>query len=110
MLEYELHHLNRENRQDGTFIEVLHPEYKEFGQSGRIYTYENFAGNRLTDDSEYDITEFAVMELADDSRLCTYVLVNQTTGAKSNRSSVWVLHEGDWKMIFHQGTRQFNIN
>lgn len=110
MLEYERYHLNRENRQNGKFIDVLHPEYKEFGQSGRIYTYENFVGHRLTDDSEYEITEFAVMELSDNSRLCTYVLLNKTTGTKSNRSSVWIRHNNDWKMIFHQGTRNFNIN
>lgn len=108
MLEYEQYHLNRENRQNGKFIEVLHPDYKEFGQSGRIYKYENFAGYRLTDDSEYKVTAFEVNSLSDDSRLCTYVLINQTTGAKSNRSSVWVLHDNDWKMIFHQGTRHFN--
>ncbi len=110
MLEYELYHLNRDNRQDGTFIEVLHPEYKEFGQSGRIYTYKDFEGRRFTDDSKYEITEFNVQVLSDESQLCTYVLLNQTLGTKTNRSSIWVRYEDDWKMLFHQGTRNFNID
>jgi hypothetical protein len=37
MIESELYHLNRENRQSGQYLKVLHLELKEFDQSGKIY-------------------------------------------------------------------------
>lgn len=31
MIEYELYHIDRENRNSGQYLKVLHPELKEFG-------------------------------------------------------------------------------
>lgn len=33
----EWKHLKPENRESGQFIEVLHPDFKEFGMSGKVY-------------------------------------------------------------------------
>lgn len=103
MLKYEKIHLDVENRRNGKYLEVLHPEYEEFGKSGKRYRKEDFLQNGL-DLSIYEIEEFEVVVLSAESRLCKYVLFNKTDNVRTNRSSVWVLFEGDWKMIFHQGT------
>ncbi|HAR5897232.1 TPA: nuclear transport factor 2 family protein, partial [Staphylococcus pseudintermedius] len=31
-----------ENRESGQFIEVLHPDFKEFGMSGKVYDRSDF--------------------------------------------------------------------
>jgi hypothetical protein len=35
MIEYEYFHLDSENRKNGNFLEILHPDFEEFGQSGK---------------------------------------------------------------------------
>lgn len=104
MLQLEGYHLDKENRKSGKYVEVLHPDFKEYGQSGAIYHLADFKGIPLKDASEYEISKFFVKELSEDNRLCTYTLLNKTTGNESNRSSVWVRVSGDWKLLFHQGT------
>lgn len=104
MINYEKFHLSTENRKNGDYIKVLHPDFKEFGQSGRIFTLSDFKCSAL-DSSDYEIQSFKVLELSAANRLCTYTLVNHTNKMTSRRSSVWVLYEDDWKLIFHQGTK-----
>lgn len=103
MLKYEKIHLDAENRRTGKYLEVLHPEYEEFGQSGKRHRKKDFMENGV-DFSIYEIEDFEVVVLSAESRLCKYVLYNKTEDVRTNRSSVWVLYEGDWKLIFHQGT------
>lgn len=109
MIEYESYHLDRENRQSGQYLKVFHPEFKEFGQSGKIYRKEDLPKN-LIDSSEYEIMEFMVQDLSIESRLCTYILYNKISNQVSNRSSVWVRFGDDWKLLFHQGTTSAGIN
>lgn len=80
--------LYRENRQSGQYLKVLHAEFKEFGQSGKIYRKEDLPKN-IIDSSEYEIMEFMFQDLSTESRLCTYILHNKTTNKVSHRSSVW---------------------
>lgn len=105
MIEYEKFHLDAENRKSGKYLEVLHPNYEEFGESGKIWKKEDFFNIKL-DDSIYEIEEYKCILLSDKARLSKYVLLNKTTQVRTNRSSIWVLYNGDWKMIFHQGTRR----
>lgn len=104
MLNLEQYHLDKENRNSGKYVDVLHPEFKEFGQSGAIYHLCDFKGIPLKDTSEYEISNFFVKELSEDNRLCTYTLLNKNSGMKSNRSSLWLRDYDDWKLYFHQGT------
>ncbi|MFD2829673.1 hypothetical protein [Corticicoccus populi] len=104
MISYEQFHLNKENRRTGKFKNVLHPDFKEFGQSGNIYVTQDFPDS-ISDNSEYEIKHFSVTDLSKESRLCTYLLLNTTKKQASNRSSVWIVFQGEWKLIFHQGTR-----
>lgn len=103
MIEYEKYHLNTENRMSGRYLDVLHCDYEEFGQSGKIYRKHDLPQSEL-DNSNFEIDNFTVIDLSDTSRLCKYHLHNITDGTSSIRSSVWVLCGEEWKMIFHQGT------
>ncbi|EKH2225166.1 hypothetical protein O4M67_002497 [Staphylococcus pseudintermedius] len=103
MIEYEWKHLKPENRESGQFIEVLHPDFKEFGMSGKVYDRSDFECIELHV-AEYEISDFQVDHLAEDCRLCTYTLIDHTRHIKTNSTSIWKMHEGDWKLLFHQGT------
>lgn len=37
MIEYEWLHLKKENRSNGKILDVLHPDFKEFGKSGKVF-------------------------------------------------------------------------
>ena len=104
MIEYEYLHLNSENRKNGKFLEFLHPDFEEFGQSGKKFKKEDLLNIDL-DSKIYEIEDFVVVDLSNQTRLCKYILLDKTSNSKSNRSSVWVFYEKDWKLFFHQGTK-----
>lgn len=52
-----------ENRESGQFIEVLHPDFKEFGMSGKVYDRSDFECIELHV-AEYEISDFQVEHLA----------------------------------------------
>lgn len=37
MIEYEWFHLKSENRSKNKILDILHPSFKEFGKSGKVY-------------------------------------------------------------------------
>jgi len=37
MIEYEWLHLKSENRSNSKILNVLHPDFKEFGKSGKVF-------------------------------------------------------------------------
>ena len=104
MIEYEKFHLDAENRKSGKYLEILHPDYEEHGQSGKKWKKEDYINIKL-DASVYEIEQNECILLSDEARLSKYVLFNKSTQVRTNKSSIWVLYNGDWKMIFHQGTR-----
>ena len=85
----------------------LDPEFTEIGQSGRLWTRAEILDDLLTTDQSAfetaELTEPQVRQLASDCYLLTYVV--RIGGRRSRRSSIWSLHEGQWRMIFNQGTR-----
>ena len=104
MIEYEYFHLDSENRKNGKFLEILHPDFEEFGQSGKKFKKEDFCNIDL-DSNIYEIEDFVVADLSNQTRLCKYILLDKTSNSKSIRSSIWVFYEKDWKLFFHQGTK-----
>jgi hypothetical protein len=83
---------------------LLADEFTEFGSSGRVYDkqqvivalqQEHGQGSKLT------ITDFSARRLAPDVVLLTYRIVETRT----IRSSIWKLMNGQWRMVFHQGTK-----
>ena len=84
----------------------LDPEFTEIGQSGRLWTRDEiFADLLTTDQSVYatvELTEPQVREIAPDCYLLTYVV--QVVDRHSRRSSIWRMQDGQWRMVFNQGT------
>ncbi len=108
-LETELH--KEETRRNRARMEaLLHPEFVEFGRSGRRYSraeiLKEFVGDsRLpTVHSE----QFELVMLAEDVALLTYVSSHVDEAGNpcrhTLRSSIWVRTDAGWQMRFHQGT------
>lgn len=106
MIEYEWLHLKSENRSNSKILNILHPDFKEFGKSGKVF-YKTDIKQVQLDEDDYRISNFEEYTLSEDCILCTYTLVNTTNNTITNRSSIWKYYENDWKLLFHQGTETY---
>lgn len=108
--ETELH--QEAARQDASRMEMLlHPEFQEFGRSGRRFSRDDTltefssAGARLP---PVVSDGFAVHELGEQLALLTYVSAHLDRSGHpyryTLRSSIWMLTPTGWRMRFHQGT------
>ncbi|WP_415856098.1 RNase H family protein [Sinomonas sp. G460-2] len=103
-LEQEL--LDPETRADfGQLAYLLHPEYREIGQSGRLWDRDEIV-DALVQNPELSVS----FELLDATPLGPDVIqiVYRTESAEGSslRSSLWQRTEGRWRLRFHQGTRE----
>lgn len=108
-LEKELHTMEaRRNRQRMDML--LHPDFVEFGRSGRRYTRADILNefgpaNVL---AAVRSENFGLAVLAEGIALLTYASAHEDADGKQYRhtlrSSVWVCTETGWQMRFHQGT------
>lgn len=95
-----------QTRFDRRFMQqVLHPEFAEFGRSGRVRTHEQ----ALDVDPvplDVEMQDLAVHRVADAVVLVTYLSVarGENQALAGRRSSLWVHHHGAWTLRFHQGT------
>lgn len=84
-------------------------EFFEVGASGHVYRRENVIETLLEryNDSNYqDIWEtkdFELTKIAEDNYLLTYTLI-QNKKRVTRRSTIWRRVNGDWKILYHQGT------
>lgn len=86
-------------------IPLLHPEFIEFGSSGRVYTKEMMVQTMLHQTpGVVKIKDFDVREVSDDVALVTYRTIGKE-GREARRSSIWLRRDSGWQIIFHQGTR-----
>ncbi|WP_089403139.1 DUF4440 domain-containing protein [Geodermatophilus saharensis] len=83
---------------------LLHPDFQEFGASGRVWDRETIVDALAADPTTPGAAEaFAPVRLAEDVVLLTYRV---SGGRGSLRSSVWVrAPAAGWRLRFHQGTR-----
>jgi len=108
-LECELHQPKaRRDRQ--RLVELLHPDFHEFGRSGATYTQADIL-ERLPAEfgpDQVHAQEFVVRELAPSVFLLTYrsaaIAASGILDRHANRSSVWRLGPSGWQVVFHQGT------
>lgn len=108
-LEVELH--QEATRRGRVRMEaLLHPEFVEFGRSGRRYTREDVLAE-FTGEVAHPVIHaenFELAELAEGVVLLTYRSAHVDADGKlyrhSLRSSVWIWTEAGWQMRFHQGT------
>ncbi|GGT66576.1 DUF4440 domain-containing protein [Streptomyces purpureus] len=87
-------------------LELLDPEFIEFGASGRRWDVESIltvtSGGSVSPESPVKVSEMAGVVLAPGIVHLTYFADNQ--GRRAWRSSVWRLTETGWRMYFHQAT------
>jgi hypothetical protein len=86
---------------------LLHPEFREFGASGRRWSQADMitalaAGQPGGEEPTITATEMAGARLADDVIHLTYI--SQRGGRSARRSSVWLRTRDGWRVYFHQGT------
>ena len=89
---------------------LLADEFRECGSSGHIYDKQQTLEALQTESAaQWSIADFRVIVLVADVALVTYratrrdTLEQQTT--VSLRSSIWIMRDARWQMVFHQGTK-----
>jgi hypothetical protein len=108
-LERELHESSVRHNAD-RLNELLHPEFKEFGRSGRSYTKAEMLSCLLAESVGIKIRsdEFVLRILGSKFVLLTYksaqVGESGALECQALRSSIWQLESDRWQLIFHQGT------
>ncbi len=88
---------------------LLTDDFCEFGSSGRIFSKsEILEALRTETGGQISIADFCVRSLTAETALVTYRAIRRAdahqAGRTSLRSSMWVLRDGRWQMLFHQGT------
>ncbi len=108
-LEVELH--QPAARSDAARLDaVLHPEFREFGRSGRGYSRADMFAHLLDATSHATVVadRFALRRLAQDVALLTYRAAHRGTDGglerHTLRASIWQRSGDGWQMSFHQGT------
>ena len=108
-LETEMHRI--ETRSDPKRLgALLHPDFVEFGRSGRRYDRARIIAE-LQGETAFPAVragDFELTVLAESAALLTYrsshVDPDGTLSRGTLRSSLWVRENGHWKVRFHQGT------
>jgi hypothetical protein len=107
-LEQDL--LQPEIRKDSEAVaDLITDDFYEFGSSGRVFSKPEIIQALQTEEpAQLSIADFHVRSLTPGIALVTYRAVKQgETGEgipTSLRSSLWVMRDGRWQMLFHQGT------
>jgi hypothetical protein len=107
-LEEEL--LWRAARKDAERLnELIADEFIEIGKSGKIYTKQALIDALKNEKfTKSDITDYKISFISDTIALIVYtskIYDKAKSKVQSTiRSSIWKSFNGEWKMIFHQGT------
>lgn len=98
-------------RRDGKALAaLLHPNFIEYASSGEICDRDDILKDVPREESDLKISakNFKVQFLADNLAQLTFesATTSSTGVKKALRSSLWKQEEGNWMMIFHQGTKK----
>ncbi|HEU5472266.1 MAG TPA: DUF4440 domain-containing protein [Actinophytocola sp.] len=107
VISSELRLLRPEVRRSAAQVErLLHPDFFEFGASGRRWDRTAMVaaiGRELTDGDLPTVSEMHGVRLDDSVVLVTYV--TDRPDRRARRSSIWRrVDDGTWRLYFHQGT------
>lgn len=89
---------------------LLHPRFREFGRSGRIYSKAQILAELSKQAPTYKVwsQDFEVEPLTEGLALLTYESAHVNDAGElercTHRSSLWQLTGCGWQMRFHQGT------
>ncbi|MFF3812209.1 DUF4440 domain-containing protein [Streptomyces bacillaris] len=85
---------------------LLHPEFREIGTSGRLWTRETIIEALTADDAPrpgpLTASRMRGVELCSD--LVHLTFDTESKGLRSHRSSFWRLTGAGWRLYFHQAT------
>jgi hypothetical protein len=90
-------------------MDQIGEEFWEVGASGNVYTKQDVVETlveRYNDPTYQDIwktSNFEITKIAPDNYLITYVLIQDKT-RRTRRSTIWRKINGQWKILYHQGT------
>jgi hypothetical protein len=90
------------------YMRMTADDFWEIGASGQRYSRGyvlDVLEARLADpvdELDWESRDFHVRELAPDVYILTYTL--RQGGRLTRRSTIWRRADGDWKIVFHQGT------
>ncbi|MFG2551349.1 DUF4440 domain-containing protein [Streptomyces sp. NPDC048581] len=106
-IEGELRLMDPEVRRSAELLgSLLHPEFHEFGSSGRHWDRASTMSRLPADTDPVDrhvvTSEIQGVRLAPDVVHLTFDTVYN--GGHAHRSSLWRRTEDGWQMYFHQGT------
>jgi hypothetical protein len=89
--------------------ELLSDDFEEVGSDGKISTREEVIEWLINKEKniKWSLNDFRIKELSPELIVATYIAIkdNQSNSTRSIRSSIWKNFSGNWKMIFHQGTK-----
>jgi hypothetical protein len=88
---------------------LLTDEFCEFGCSGRTYSKAEVIAELLAEhERRIAMKDFATQMIDSSTMLVRYRSVREGEDGvtvEALRSSIWVMREGRWQILFHQGTR-----
>jgi ribonuclease HI len=97
--------LTDEVRSDrGAMAAALHPDWQEIGQSGRLWTRDEFLAEMGPVGVETSLDVVSTERLSPDTILLLWRSI--TDDGTVLRSSLWVRTPQGWQQRFHQGTRE----
>ena len=103
------HHPEKFGKTKEDIANQMCDEFWEVGASGNVYTKQDVIETlleRYNNPNYQDIWEtkdFAITKIAPDNYLLTYILIQDKTRV-TRRSTLWRRINGDWKILYHQGT------
>jgi hypothetical protein len=108
LFELELTLLQCATKADRNLLEtLLAPDFFEFGTSGRTWNRAQIIEALARDDAQSaTASSFKAHQLADDVFLVTFKTTRPgpAKSTSSLRSSIWKKRDGNWQLLFHQGT------
>ena len=84
-------------------VALLHPDFQEFGASGRVWDRESIVSVTSGTNAPIQATDLRTRDLGADAVLVTYR--SSEAGREALRSSIWLRDpDAGWLLLFHQGT------
>jgi hypothetical protein len=88
--------------------ELIADDFVEIGTSGKEYDKQDVINDLASQDEiKFTVQNFNTIEISPDTILASYEVEKETSGSesiRSNRTSIWKNIDGNWQIVFHQGT------
>ena len=107
VIRSELRLLDPEVRRDGAQVrKLLHPDFIEFGGSGRIWETESIVKALALDVNPRQLTPTNLQTISLSPNVILLTFQTEEGDQNSLRSSIWVKEaDEEWVLRFHQGTK-----